>query len=218
MDIAIKICGLSRPEHAIAAVEAGADMLGLMFAPSRRQVSPEQANAVTEAVRLYQHRIGSVKQVSFVGVFVNEDVGQMANIAQQCGLDSIQLSGDEDVSILDHLPSQYNIIKAIRLTDTTAERQWLTANKPIRLLVDAHVSGSYGGTGVVADWDKAASVAQQHEIILAGGLSSTNIAEAVQAVHPWGVDVSSGVESNGIKDAEKIRSFIAAVRTVSGSL
>lgn len=218
LDIAIKICGLSTSEHAIVAVESGADMLGLVFAPSRRQVSPKQAAALTEAVRNYQRQMGIEKQASFVGVFVNEDAAHMASIADYCGLDSIQLSGDEDTSIVDRLPSQYDIIKAIRLTDAATEHQWLTANKPVRLLVDAHVAGSYGGAGVIADWDKAAIVAQQHEILLAGGLSSTNVAEAVQAIRPWGVDVSSGVESNGIKDAAKIRSFVAAVRTMSESL
>ncbi|MEM8534167.1 MAG: phosphoribosylanthranilate isomerase [Chloroflexota bacterium] len=218
LDIAIKICGLSTSAHAIAAVEAGVDMIGLMFAPSRRQVSPKQAAMLTEAVRSYQRHMSVEKRVSFVGVFVNEDVAHMASIADYCGLDSIQLSGDEDVSIVGRLPNQYDVIKAIRLTDAVTERQWLTIDRQVRFLVDAHVANSYGGSGVTADWAKAAIVAQQHEILLAGGLSSTNVAEAVRVVHPWGVDVSSGVESNGIKDAAKIRSFVATARTMSGSL
>lgn len=215
MDTAIKICGLVHPEHAIAAVDAGADMLGLMFAPSRRQLRPEQAADLAKAVRAYEDNAGSIKQVRLVGVFVNEDVDRIATIAHWCCLDAIQLSGDEDVSILDSLPPQYTIVKAIRLIDTAVEHHWLATNRPVQFLVDAHVVGSYGGTGVVADWEQAAQLAQQHEIILAGGLTSANVGNAVQSVRPWGVDVSSGVESNGTKDTAKIRAFVTAVRTMS---
>jgi phosphoribosylanthranilate isomerase len=85
----------------------------------------------------------------------------------------------------------------------------------VRLLVDAHVPGSYGGAGVVADWDRAAGLARRRSVLLAGGLTPANVAEAIQRVRPWGVDVSSGVEINGVKDHQKIRAFVAAARAAA---
>jgi phosphoribosylanthranilate isomerase len=205
----IKICGLRTIEHALAALEAGADLLGFIFAPARRQVSPAEATTIGAAVRAAP----GGRHVDLVGVFVNETPERMAAIAYECGLDAIQLSGDEDERVLRELPSDRMIIKAVRLAGAVGEQAWLREESAPRLLVDAHVPGAYGGAGVVSDWDRAAELARRKPIILAGGLTPANAAAAIGRVRPWGVDVSSGVETDGIKDNGKIRAFVAAVRT-----
>jgi phosphoribosylanthranilate isomerase len=203
----VKICGLRTIEHALAALEAGADLLGFIFAPARRQVSPAEVAAISSAVRAAP----GGDRVGLVGVFVNETPERMAATAAECGLDAIQLSGDEDEQVLRELPPARTIIKAVRLAGAAAEQGWLRAQGS-RLLVDAHVPGAYGGAGVVADWGRAAEMARRRPIILAGGLTSTNVATAIEQVRPWGVDVSSGVETDAVKDSAKIRAFVAAVR------
>lgn len=205
----VKICGLRTIEHALAAVDAGADMLGLNFAASRRQISPEQAALIAEAVRATPH----TQRVSLVGLFVNEAPERMLAIARQCGLDVIQLSGDETSEVAERLPG-IALFKSIRLDGAPSEAVWLAANPApnVRLLVDAQVPGSYGGAGVLADWGRAAELARHRPIILAGGLTPENVDAAIRQVQPWSVDVSSGVETNGIKDVAKIRAFVAATR------
>src|SRR5262245_4314427 len=130
----VKICGLRTPEHALAALAAGADLLGFIFAPARRQVRPAEAAAIGAAVRAAP----GGDRVGLVGVFVNEAPDRMAAIAEECGLDAIQLSGDEDPGVLRELPPGRAIIKAVRLSGASAEQGWLAADGP-RLLVDAHV-------------------------------------------------------------------------------
>jgi phosphoribosylanthranilate isomerase len=205
----VKICGLRTIEHALAAVDAGADMLGLVFAASRRQVSREQAALIVEAIRATPH----ARRVTIVGLFVNEAPERMLATARWCGLDAIQLSGDEASEIAGQLPG-IAVLKAIRLEGAPSEAGWLNANQApdVRLLVDAHVPGSYGGAGVLADWSRAAELARRRLIVLAGGLTPENVGAAIRQVHPWGVDVSSGVETNGVKDVAKIRAFVAAAR------
>jgi phosphoribosylanthranilate isomerase len=203
----VKICGLRTIEHALVAAEAGADLLGFILAPARRRVTPAEVAAIGAAVRATP----GGRRVGLVGVFVNETPAQMTALADTCGLDALQLSGDEDEHMLNELPSSRTIIKAIRLTGAEDELRWQGA-RAARLLVDAHVPGVYGGAGVVADWGRAARLAGEREIMLAGGLTPDNIAEAIERVRPWGVDVSSGVETDGAKDSAKIRAFIAAVR------
>jgi phosphoribosylanthranilate isomerase len=205
----IKICGLRTIEHALVAADAGADMLGVVFAPSRRQISPEDAATIVQAVRATPRD----RQVTFVGLFVNEAPKRMLAIARQCRLDAIQLSGDETSDLAEALPG-YALLKAIRLDGRPSEAGWLEAHpaQDIRLLVDAHVSGSYGGAGVLADWDRAAELARRRPIVLAGGLTPENVGDAIRRVRPWGVDVSSGVETGGAKVSAKIRAFIGAAR------
>ena len=202
----VKICGLRTIEHALAAVDAGADMLGLVFAASRRQVSPEQAALIVEAIRATPH----AQRVTIVGLFVNEAPEHMLAIARMCGLDALQLSGDEHSEIARQLPG-IALLKSIRLDGAPGEAGWLDA-ADVRLLVDAHVPGSYGGAGVLADWGRAAELSRRRSIMLAGGLTPENVGAAIRQVHPWGVDVSSGVETNGVKDVAKIRAFVAAAR------
>ncbi len=205
----VKICGLRTIEHALVAADAGADMLGLVFATSRRQVSPEQAAMIAAAVRATPH----ARRVSIIGLFVNEAPDRMLATARQCGLDAIQLSGDEASEVAGHLPG-IALFKAVRLDGAPSEAGWLDANQApdAHLLVDAHVQGAYGGAGVLADWGRAADLARRRLIVLAGGLTPENIDAAIRQVHPWGVDVSSGVETGGVKDAAKIRAFVAAAR------
>lgn len=206
----VKICGIRLRDHALAAVDAGADMLGFVFAPSRRQVRPEEIAPVAAAARAAAATRG--RTVSCVGVFVNEDALQMRAIARQCGLDSIQLSGEEPVELAAAL-APLTIIKAVRLDDSPAERAWIAYESPtVRLLVDAHAPGSYGGAGIIADWERAAVLACHRPILLAGGLTPDNVATAIAQVRPWGVDVSSGVETAGVKDPSRIHAFIEAVR------
>lgn len=200
----IKICGVSTVEHALAAADAGADMLGLVFAPSRRQIDVGQASTITTAL---QRRAGP--RPKMIGLFVNTPVVAINVIVDAVGLDLVQLSGDETLEQAAGLARPP--IKAIRMDGSPSEAIWLGAGG--RLLVDAHVAGAYGGTGVRADWARAADLARQVPfLMLAGGLDPTNVAAAIAQVHPWGVDVSSGVEEGGLKSVAKIRAFIAAAR------
>ena len=199
----VKICGLRTVEHALVAAAAGADLLGLVFAPSRRQVTLSEAATIASAVQ----RLPTPRP-RLVGLFVHEQPERIDAIAQQIGLDLVQLSGDEPVS--DAVVITVPIIKAIRMDGSQCETDWL--QQPVTFLVDAHVPGSYGGTGVRADWARATLLAQQRPLLLAGGLNAENVAAAIVAVRPLGVDVSSGVERDGRKDTLLIEAFIAAAR------
>ncbi len=199
----VKICGLRTVEHALVAATAGADLLGLVFAPSRRQVTLTEAATIAAAV----HKLPAPRP-RLVGLFVHEQPERIETIVQQVGLDLVQLSGDEPVS--DAAAVTVPMIKAIRMDGSQREADWL--QQPVTFLVDAHVPGSYGGTGVRADWARAATLALQRPLFLAGGLNVANVAAAIAAVHPLGVDVSSGVERDGRKDALLIETFIAAAR------
>lgn len=209
MTVAVKICGIRTPAAALAAADGGADLIGLIFAPSRRQVTVEQACTIVEALRAAPAGLG----VTVVGVFVDTPAATIADIAATVGLDWAQLSGHEDQTLLDDLTLP--AMKALRFDGHPSEAAWL-AGEPgcdvLPVVVDAHVAGSFGGAGVAADWQQAASLASRRPVLLAGGLTPVNVAEAVQAVHPWGVDVSSGVETDGAQDLAKIRAFIAAAK------
>ncbi|MBK9712898.1 MAG: phosphoribosylanthranilate isomerase [Kouleothrix sp.] len=201
----VKICGLRTAEHALAALDTGADLLGFIFAPARRQISPSQAAAIGTAVR-------AAGRATLVGVFVNEAPERMLDIADTCGLDALQLSGDEPLAIARQLAGR-ELIKTVRLNQAAGEMDWLECDLPnVRLLVDAHVPGAYGGAGVVADWPRASALASRRPVILAGGLTPSNVGAAIRQVRPWAVDVSSGVETEGVKDVAKIRAFVAAAR------
>lgn len=199
----IKICGLRTAEHALVAAAAGADMLGLVFAPSRRQVSEGDAAVIVAALRSL-----APPQPLVVGLFVNAPAVTINAVAEAVGLDMVQLSGDE--ALADAAGVALPILKSIRMDGSEREAAWLGSGA--RLLVDAHVAGAYGGTGARADWLRAGELARQAPLLLAGGLDPTNVADAIAQVRPWGVDVSSGVEQGGVKSAEKIRAFIAAAR------
>jgi phosphoribosylanthranilate isomerase len=209
--VKIKICGLTEPDDALAAVEAGASMLGFNFyEPSPRSVSPG-ACARIQAV-LANHGA----HVTTVGVFVNMAEAGIRMILDDCGLDLAQLHGDETPELLAALGDK--AFKAIRPVTSEAARVLVSrylrrdaAHAPA-LLVDAAHPSAYGGTGQVADWPLAASLAAEHPILLAGGLCPENVGLALAQVHPWGVDVASGVESRpGKKDRARMTAFIDAV-------
>ncbi len=213
--ITVKICGVRTCAHAIAATRAGANMLGFIFAPARRQIQPDEAAEIAAAVRAVT---SGERHIDLVGVFVNETPEQMLKIADQCGLDLLQLSGDEPAAIVEHLPGRA-LLKAIRLNGAANEAGWLYATPPhTTLLVEAHITGAYGGAGVLADWNRAAELARRQPIFLAGGLSPDNLDAAIRQVRPYGVDVSSGVETDGVKDVAKITAFITTARTVEQEL
>ena len=209
----VKICGIRDETHALAAVEAGADFIGLVLAPSKRQVSPAQAREIADAVKK------SSAATKVVGVFVNAPVFQINEIADFCALDVIQLSGNESWEDCREIANP--VIKAIRIgrqspEDICAElsaASRLLARRRFVTLLDSEVEGKYGGTGESFNWGLAQEVARRFPVIIAGGLDPQNVAILIKRVSPWGVDVSTGVESNGLKDASKIRAFIEAVRS-----
>jgi phosphoribosylanthranilate isomerase len=209
--IRVKICGLTTLEDALLAIEAGADLLGFNFHPaSPRHIFP------TDCARLVTALASFRPAVQLVGVFVNTPSEQIRRILASCNLDLAQLSGDEPAEDLARLGVQ--AFKAFRPASPD-ELEHLLQSYPLRkqppaCLLDAYRPGQYGGTGQVADWSLAAGLARRAPLLLAGGLRPENVAQAVTQVHPWGVDVASGVESSpGRKDPERLRAFIQAART-----
>lgn len=209
----IKICGLSEVEHAVAASQAGADFIGLVFAPSPRQITPEKALPVIEAVR-------SLRPCpAIVGVFVNTPSQEVNHIARFCNLDRVQLSGNESWQYC--LEIEGPVIKAIHVSpgksvqdiiaDIDKGYRLMPDNKLVCLL-DSRVGNVLGGTGQTFDWQVAGEVAARFPVIIAGGLTPDNVGQLVSDYNPWGVDVSSGVESRGLKDIIKIKAFVEAVR------
>lgn len=209
--VRVKICGLRETEHAVAAIEAGADLLGLVFAPSRRQITPAHAR------RLINHLPRG--RAEFVGVFVNTPPDEVNAIVEQCGLDWAQLSGDETPAecALIRVP----VIKAFQanvevdsVAEAIGEIGEFEGRAPVFLL-DASSPEQRGGTGRRCDWRVAAQVARCHPTMLAGGLTADNVEEAIRSVRPWGVDVSSGVESCGAKDPVLIAAFVERARKIN---
>ena len=194
----VKICGITNLEDARHATACGADALGFVFYPgSPRCVAPDTARQIIADLPPF---------VTTVGLFVNERPARIREMVEFCGLNTIQLHGDEGPDHCSYPP--YRVIKALRLQ--AAMRGDVFASYQVSaLLLDAYVSNQFGGTGHRCDWAQAAVVAAQHRIILAGGLSPENVAEAVSQVHPYGVDVSSGVEQKpGKKDPDKMAKFV----------
>jgi indole-3-glycerol phosphate synthase / phosphoribosylanthranilate isomerase len=218
-DKQVKICGLRTLEHMRAAIAAGADMLGLMFyEPSSRYIQPQQARTLLEsvengdAVGTNESRPAQMISPDIVGVFVNKDAAFINEIAQQVGLHVVQLHGDEPPEFCHSIARP--VIKALRLQDMSDIGK-VRAYREVawRILLDTPAP-AWGGTGMIHDWTLARAASQEAPMLLAGGLTPENVATAIQQVHPWGVDVSSGVETNGHKDTSKIRSFIERVRAI----
>ena len=211
--IRIKICGIKNEEHALAAARAGADFIGLVFAQSPRQVRPARAEKIVAALKKEKARTKTV------GVFVNARAGRMDRIADACRLDWVQLSGDEPWETCRELGRP--VIKVVRVSrnfrassvnEHLAYGHRLLGRQKHIFLLDANVREKYGGTGMTFSWDMARPIAARFPVIVAGGLTPENVAEAIKIIRPWGVDVSSGVETGGVKDVEKILKFIAAAR------
>ena len=202
----IKICGIKSLTDALAAIDAGADYLGFNFYPKSVRFIEKSACAEITSVLKREH-----PQIKLVGVFVNSSVEEIKNILQFCHLDLAQLHGDEMPEIFAQLaPHAFRAFRGIPESNAGYER----SEAPF-MLIDAAVKGVYGGSGVTADWAAAAELAKKYPLLLAGGLTPENVADAVRQVQPWGVDVASGVESApGEKDVGKMSAFVNAVQEV----
>jgi len=218
----VKICGLTNAADAREAVAAGADMLGFIFFPkSPRYVIPEHVRTILAAE---EHA-----KVLSVGVFVNESPETVAQVLSFCGLDLAQLHGEEaPVALgLEGGPSPLHgrAYKALRpRTSEEAADMACQYALPAHLrgegrmpafLIDAYHPDRRGGTGMTGDWSLASSLSNQYPLLLAGGLTPSNVAQAVRSARPWGVDVASGVEvSPGLKDHAALRAFVAAAKAI----
>lgn len=208
----IKICGVQKPEDARAAAEAGADFVGLVFVPKRRRrLEIDQAQAILKALNSTSNHLPQT-----VGLFADQPLEEVNRIMRRCDLNLAQLCGGESVEYCQRV--QGRVIKVVHVggspvgaaaVNSLACRIESYSNAGHLVTLDRLVEGLQGGTGHSFDWDIAAELARRgHHFLLAGGLSPSNVAEAVAAVRPWGVDVSSGVETGGAKDGDKIRAFI----------
>jgi len=224
--VKVKVCGLTNLHDALAAVAGGAHLLGFIFFPgSPRYVTPEQVRAILTAVR-EQH-----PNAFGVGVFVNETPGFVRHVLDFCGLQLAQLHGEEPPEMLGlggghPSPLRGCAYKALRprshaeahhlAAEYALPALWQGENGPPAFLVDAYHTAQRGGTGQAADWNMAAHLAGHHRVMLAGGLSPANVAQAIRQVHPWGVDAASGVEhAPGHKDHAAMRAFVAAARAAA---
>jgi phosphoribosylanthranilate isomerase len=202
----VKICGITRVEDAQVAVAYGASAIGFIFWPnSPRRVSRDQARAIVRALP---------PLVTPVGVFVNQPVDFINEVANDVGLGAVQLHGDETPELLDRI--QRPVVKAMSRIEPHAAALWPSH---VLLLVDAHDPARRGGTGARADWAGAARLASDRPILLAGGIDPSNVVEAAVRVRPFGIDVSSGVEASpGIKDHARIEHLFDMIRSAGPAM
>ena len=216
----VKMCGISKIETIPAVVEAKPDYMGLVFAPSKRQVTVDQAKILVEELHKgYAKKYGSDTEhdkndtIKTVGVFVNETVDNLVTIANEANLDAVQLHGDEDEAFIQSLKERTNVEvwKAIQIRSAADVEKWIDSSADM-LLFDAYHKDERGGTGEVFDWSSLDAF--ERPFMLAGGIDSTNVARAIRTVRPYGIDISSGIETNGVKDDEKITAFIKIVKSI----
>ena len=223
----VKMCGISKIETIPAVIEANPDYMGLVFAPSKRQVTVDQAKTLVEELhKQYANRYNRdaeqysnqtlihQESIKTVGVFVNETVESLLKIAKEVKLDVIQLHGDEDESFIQTLKEQSNVEvwKAVQVRSAADAEAWIDSSADM-LLFDAYHKDERGGTGEVFDW--SCLDVFERPFMLAGGIDSTNVARAIRTVRPYGIDISSGIETDGVKDDEKIKAFTNIVRTIA---
>ena len=197
----VKICGITTPGDAVLAAELGASAIGLVFWPgSPRCIDAARAREIVKALPPF---------VSAVGVFVNQ-VDEAAQVARGVGLSAVQFHGDEPSAAYRDFP--FRAIKAVTVLDASAREAAAAVPATAMVLLDAHDRVKRGGTGRVIDWAIASMIARERPVILSGGLSADNVADAIAAVNPYAIDVSSGVESApGRKDPAKLRALFAAL-------
>jgi indole-3-glycerol phosphate synthase/phosphoribosylanthranilate isomerase/anthranilate synthase/indole-3-glycerol phosphate synthase/phosphoribosylanthranilate isomerase len=205
--VQVKICGLSDARHIRTAVEAGADLFGLVFyKPSHRYVTLQQAGDLVQSLS------DKRTQIEAVGLFVNEEAEFINDVVERVGLDVVQLHGNESPEFCQLI--QRPVLKAIHMNNASDLGKLQAYHETTwRTLLDTPTPG-WGGSGETHDWSVARRAAREQRVFLAGGLGPANVAEAIAQVRPWGVDVSSGVETDKVKDEAKIRTFIAQARTV----
>ena len=216
----VKMCGISKVETIPAIVDAKPDYMGLVFAPSKRQVTVDQAKILVEELhRGYAKKYGSDTEhdkndtIKTVGVFVNETVDNLVTIANETNLDAVQLHGDEDEAFIQSLKERTNVEvwKAVQIRSAADVEEWIDSSADM-LLFDAYHKDERGGTGEVFDWSSLDAF--ERPFMLAGGIDSTNVARAIRTVRPYGIDISSGIETNGVKDDEKITAFTKIVKSI----
>ena len=209
----VKMCGISKVETIPAVVEAKPDYMGLVFAPSKRQVTVEQAKILIEELHKQCINHYDTKVVKTVGVFVNETVDNLVTIANEANLDAVQLHGDEDETFIQSLKEHTNVEvwKAVQIRTAADAEKWIDSSADM-LLFDAYHKDERGGTGEVFDWSSLDAF--ERPFMLAGGIDSTNVARAIRTVRPYGIDTSSGIETNGVKDDEKITAFTKVVKSI----
>lgn len=214
----IKVCANTSLEDALLAAEAGANAVGFVFAESKRRVSPAQVRAITP------HLPDSVEKI---GVFVDSTFGQMASTIQDCGLTGVQLHSGCEANAAQRLRQRFSerlrILKVIHFHQGLEAELKAAEDDPFidAVLVDSRTATLLGGTGVTFDWEVVSGhiVASPLRIAIAGGLNPQNVADAIAILHPWGVDVASGVEEvPGIKDPAKVRAFIENARIAAAKL
>ena len=209
----VKMCGISKVETIPAVVEAKPDYMGLVFASSERQVTVEQAKTLVEALHKQCKAQNDTVSIKTVGVFVNETLDNLVTIADEANLDAVQLHGDEDKAFIQSLKERTNVEvwKAVQIRSAADAEAWIDSSADM-LLFDAYHKDERGGTGEVFDW--SCLDAFERPFMLAGGIDSTNVARAIRTVRPYGIDISSGIETNGVKDDEKITAFTKIVKSI----
>lgn len=217
----VKMCGISKVETISAVLEAKPDYMGLVFAPSKRQVTVDQAKTLVEELhKQYTKRYNNGAEqsnddeIKTVGVFVNETLDNLVSIATEANLDVVQLHGDEDEAFIQSLKGRTNVEvwKAVQIRSAADAEAWIDSSADM-LLFDAYHKDERGGTGEVFDWSCLDEF--ERPFMLAGGIDSTNVARAIRTVRPYGIDISSGIETDGVKDDEKIKAFTNIVRTIA---
>jgi len=204
--VKIKICGITNIEDAQNAVSFGADFIGFIFADSPRNIKLEEARSIIEKIK------GDVLKV---GVFVNETLRNVISIAEYCSLDLIQLHGNEDPKYCSQLKDR-QLIKAFRIKDDASLALIPRYKDVFACLLDTFSNQRYGGTGRTFDWNLAIKAKEFGKpIILSGGLGLSNIKEAIKAVRPYGVDISSSIETKpGKKDTKKMKELISVIKAL----